>query len=400
MHCALRIRFKTSNNEAEYEVLIAGLKLAKEMKVDSLEIFSDSRLVVCQITDEYQSRKEKMAAQLQTAKELLGSFRSYTICQIPRLQNVEADDLAQLALMKDVNQLKIVLVETLDSPSIQTKGPQTVNCATTKDNQMTPVIQYLKDGVLPKDKRKARLLRLKAAHYALYDDQLYKKGSSTPLPKCVDLEKGNYILQEIHEGICGNQVGWQSVAYKALRQGYFWSTMKADAMNFVRKCDKCQRFSSIPRSHPEKLTLMASPWPFAVQGIDLIGPMPTARPTFKYVVVTVDYFIKQAEAKPLAMISSKKVQEFIQESTICRFGILYEIVSDNGAQFDRNEFCAFYDDFGIKKIFSSIHHPQTNGKVEVINKIIKFNLKTKLEERKGLWAEELSTVLLAYKTTS
>ena len=62
MHCALKFRFKASNNEAEYEALIAELKHAKEMKVESLEIFSDSQLVVCQITDEYQAQEEKMAA--------------------------------------------------------------------------------------------------------------------------------------------------------------------------------------------------------------------------------------------------------------------------------------------------------------------------------------------------
>ena len=53
MHGALRFRFKASNNKVEYEALIAGLKLAKEMKVQSLEIFSDSHLIVCQITYEY-----------------------------------------------------------------------------------------------------------------------------------------------------------------------------------------------------------------------------------------------------------------------------------------------------------------------------------------------------------
>ena len=118
--------------------------------------------------------------------------------------------------------------------------------------------------------------------------------------------------------------------YKALRQGYFWPTMKTDAMDFARKCDKCQRFFSIPKSHLEKLTSMISPWPFAVWGIDLIGPMPTAHPTFKYVVVAVDYFTKWAEAKPLATISSKKVQEFVWESIIYYFGIPHEIVSNNG----------------------------------------------------------------------
>ena len=70
--------------------------------------------------------------------------------------------------------------------------------------------------------------------------------------------------------------------------------MKTDAMNFARKCYKCQRFSSILRSHLENLTLMTSPWPFVVWGIDLIDPMPTARPAFRYAVVAVDYFTKWA----------------------------------------------------------------------------------------------------------
>ena len=64
MHCTLRFRFKASNNEAEYKVLIAGLNLAKEMKVKSLEIYSDSQLVICQITYEYQAWGEKTAAYL------------------------------------------------------------------------------------------------------------------------------------------------------------------------------------------------------------------------------------------------------------------------------------------------------------------------------------------------
>ena len=64
MHCALRFSFKASSNEAKYETLIAGLNLAKEMKVESLEIYSDSQLVVCKITDKYQARGEKMAAYL------------------------------------------------------------------------------------------------------------------------------------------------------------------------------------------------------------------------------------------------------------------------------------------------------------------------------------------------
>ena len=82
---------------------------------------------------------------------------------------------------------------------------------------MTPIIRYLKDGVLQKDKSKARLLRLKAARYILHDGKLYRRGFSTPFLKCVDLEAGSYIIQEIHEEVCGNHIGGQSLAYKALR---------------------------------------------------------------------------------------------------------------------------------------------------------------------------------------
>ena len=125
-----------------------------------------------------------------------------------------------------------------------------------------------------------------------------------------------------------------------------------------------------------------------------------AHPTFKYAVVAVDYFTKWAEAKPLATISSKKVQEFVWESIIFHFRIPHEIISDNGTQFDNNGFCALCDDFGIRKSLSLVYHPQTNSQVEAINKIIKFNLKMKLEERKGLYAEELPKILWAYRMTS
>ena len=79
MHCTLRFGFKAFNNEVEYEALITGLNLAKEMKVESLEIYSDSQLI-----DEYQAQGEKMAAYLQKAKDLLNSFSSYAIHQVLR----------------------------------------------------------------------------------------------------------------------------------------------------------------------------------------------------------------------------------------------------------------------------------------------------------------------------
>ena len=142
---------------------------------------------------------------------------------------------------------------------------------------MDPIVEYLKTSEQPEDKTKARILWLKADHYVLYDDKLYRRGYSMPLLKCITLSEVKYIMREIHEGTCGNHTGGQSLALKTLRQGYYWPTIKADCMEYARKCDKCQWFAPILKAHPEELTSMTSPWPFAVWGIDLIGRLPKGR---------------------------------------------------------------------------------------------------------------------------
>ena len=153
---------------------------------------------------------------------------------------MQADALARLASTKDAELLEVILVEFLSVPSIRSMDPQVaVSCVTITGTWMTPIVQYLKDGQLPEDKRQATLFRLKATRYILYDGRIYRRGFSIPLLKCVDLIEGNYILLEIHEGVCGNHSGGQLLAHKVLRQGYFWPTLRTDVMIFARKCDKC-----------------------------------------------------------------------------------------------------------------------------------------------------------------
>ena len=159
-----------------------------------------------------------MAAYLQKAKDLLSTFRSYTIQQVSRAQNAQADALACLVSAKDAELLVVILVEFLNEPNIHMADqPQTINCTTMTDSWMIPIVQDLKENQVLEDKSKARLLRLKAARYILYNGQLYRRRFSTLILKCVDLEEGNYIFWEIHEGVCGNHAGWQSLAHKALR---------------------------------------------------------------------------------------------------------------------------------------------------------------------------------------
>ncbi|CAL2229549.1 unnamed protein product [Prunus armeniaca] len=144
---------------------------------------------------------------------------------------------------------------------------------------------------------------------------------------------------------------------------------------------------------------MVSPWPFTQWELDLIGPMPEGKGQVKYAVVVVDYFTKWAEAEALAIITAARIETFIWHNIVCRFGIPHTIVTDNGQQFDNAKFKQFCYNLKIRLCFPSPTNPQSNSQVEVVKKIIKKTLKTKLDKAKGCWPELLLEVLWSCRTT-
>ena len=76
------------------------------------------------------------------------------------------------------------------------------------------------------------------------------------------------------------------------------------------------------------------------------------------------------------------------------------LVSNNGKQFDNSAFKNFCSELGIKNHYSSPAHPQANGQVEVTNRTLLKIIKTRLEGAKGIWPDELPSILWAYRTTA
>lgn len=120
-------------------------------------------------------------------------------------------------------------------------------------------MRYLRDGQLPEDRDEARKVRTRASWYSLLGDVLYKWGFTLPLLRCLSKEEANYVLREIHEGICGNPYGGRSMAHKAVRTGYYWSSMQKDAVSLTQKYDRCQRFANIPKRPAEELMPIIRP---------------------------------------------------------------------------------------------------------------------------------------------
>ena len=103
-----------------------------------------------------------------------------------------------------------------------------------------------------------------------------------------------------------------------------------DAVELVKKCDKCQRFKNVQRLPTEKLTTITSPWPFAQWGIDIIGPLLLGKGQVKFLLVAINYFTKWVKVEALATITEARIRNFVWKSIICRFGIPRMIISDNG----------------------------------------------------------------------
>ena len=128
---------------------------------------------------------------------------------------------------------------------------------------MTPIISFLQDEHLPQNAEEAKKIKKRTARITILNDTLYKRGFSMPYLKCVDEEEARYILEEIHGGVCDDHAGLRSLVNKIIRTGYFWPTMQVDAVEIVKKCNKCQRYGNVQRLPTERLTTIASLWPFA-----------------------------------------------------------------------------------------------------------------------------------------
>ena len=121
-----------------------------------------------------------------------------------------------------------VLVKHLMEPSVDVNSDEVLPIMIAP-SWMDTIWEYLLNGILPIDPKEASKLRARSSRFALLRGTLYKRGFFAPLLKCIGKEDANYILREVHKGICGNHIGALALAGKTLRQGYYWPTMLKDA---------------------------------------------------------------------------------------------------------------------------------------------------------------------------
>ncbi|XP_073120867.1 uncharacterized protein [Henckelia pumila] len=389
---AVRLDFRASNDEAEYEVVLIVLRAAKQ--VGAARIHSDSQLVAQQVNGSYEVKSEKLKEYMKAIEEARGLFDEVMFEQIPRESNEKADVLAKMAssLHNWKNREVVVQVELTPSTELIPLAPK-------ESDWRKELLEYMEKVELPKDPKKAYRLKQRSLRFVMVEGVLYKKSFSGPLLKCLGPKEAHYILKEIHEGCCGNHLGSYSLARKVLLAGYFWPTILKGAIALVTSCDSCQRHSRLQHRPAALMKGIVAAYPFDQWGMDIVGPFPLAPTRKKFLLVAIDYFSKWVEAEALARITEGEVLKFLWKNIVCRFGVPRKLISDNGRQFQGARVQAWCKEMKIQQHFTSVHYPQSNGQVEVTNISLVQSLKTRLGKAQGNWVEELPSVLWSYRTT-
>ncbi|XP_024016325.1 uncharacterized protein LOC112089802 [Eutrema salsugineum] len=241
---SFRLGFPASNNEAEYEALIAGLRLAKGIGAEHVHAYCDSQLVANHFHGEYEAKNDRMDAYLKVLKDIALELSTFELTKIPRDENATADALAALATNSDPDLRRTIPIAAIERPSIEhapncniitrrrdyeaqpnlappltrkTKPKEVIpdhndDTDELNDNKSEPedesegqhvpidieaegedepedwtleIVGYIGDGTVPADKWAARRLKARAARYVVITGTLLRWDASGVLLTCV-----------------------------------------------------------------------------------------------------------------------------------------------------------------------------------------------------------------------
>jgi ribonuclease HI len=290
MRYAVRLHFPASNNMAEYEALLCGLKIAIEIGIKRLNVRGDSQLVTNQVMKNASCHDDKMEAYCKAVLALEDKFYGIEL-NVPRRYNEEADELAKIAsgritvppnvFARDVAQPSVNLEPSPSSREEPSGAPSSPTGAEPMDEDPSneayvlsllegygaaeaeamdiepapnegdwrdKYIAWMDQGELPSDRSEARRIARMAKSFALLDCKLYKRVASGVLQRCVPIPQGRELLRDIHAGVCGHHAAPRTLVGNAFRQGFYWPTAVAEASEIVRTCEGASFTPASPTS--------------------------------------------------------------------------------------------------------------------------------------------------------
>jgi ribonuclease HI len=255
---AIKLDFSCTNNIAEYEALLLGLKA---MGIRRAILKTDSQVISGHVDKSSKARDPKLEKYLNAVRRLEASFEGFSVKNIPRGENEHADLLAKSAA-KGLPLPSEVFFETIKAPSIELmeRAVLTISPVHSEDWR-TEIISFLQGNCLSDDEAYNKRMEARTRPYVINEGELYKHGVCSPLLKCLSRNEGHALMKEIHAGLCGAHIRSRPLLRKVFRQGFYWPKAASDAADLVQKCENFQKCAR-DQKQPLPLTQLIQPtWP-------------------------------------------------------------------------------------------------------------------------------------------
>ncbi|GMP93460.1 hypothetical protein CsSME_00043281 [Camellia sinensis var. sinensis] len=228
LYLSYKLDFHCSNNEAEYEALILGLIATEKHSIKKIRIRGDSKLIVKQVSGQFVLKEPALATYRTTVQRLLNKFQKVEIEHVPRSDNKFSDALATLGARVDIPEEEAtIVIKKRTEPSIIPEDKDL------PEDWRGEVLEQLRSKV-------GKLTMAKLAQFTIIQGELYFRGGTGFLARCVGQQEASFRLQQIHEKSCGD--GDISLYRRIQRQGYYWPEMEKDSNQLQKECPKCQSY--------------------------------------------------------------------------------------------------------------------------------------------------------------
>jgi transposase InsO family protein len=209
------------------------------------------------------------------------------------------------------------------------------------------------------------------------------------------------ILERLHSDPTAGHLG-TAKTIERVKARFYWIGWRRDTMRFVSHCHTCNVVKRPHKKVRPPLTQQLFGEAFERVSIDLIGPLKVTPRGYRYVVTMEDNFTKWVEATPLRTMETEEICNAIIRDFISRFGCMYILHSDRGAQFVSQLYGSLMRKLGVDRTLTTAYNPKSNGLIENFNKTLKSMMKTYVEDHResvGSWDLMLPIFLMAYRSS-
>jgi len=268
-----------------------------------------------------------------------------------------------------------------------------------------PIFEYIEAGILPQEEKAARKIIFESEQFIIDDGTLYhifhprtkRMDEMVPIVKqlCIPRILREELMIAYHDNNC--HVG-QERLYNSLKMKYWFPWMYSTVLQYVASCELCQRTKTSPHRKKAPLKPLEVVEPFGRVHMDFVGPLPQTTEGYRHILVVVDSTTLYVEAFPTKSTTAEEVAEILYKEIIARYGVMTEILTDQGSSFRNKLMAQLCKLLNIKHRFSSPHYPQTDGKAERMIQTVIRSLKL-ICDTQTQWAEKLTPVLMSYRST-